>query len=115
MALILVAISVVLLAGASAAGQTNESDTCVWDARAALDAQWREAFGPEATVQKQKSIETIELEALERIEKWFSTLKNPGEDLVFMIVGPIALSTLAAFVVLARLARKRQSPVNAGA
>lgn len=56
MALVLVAISVVLLGGASAAGQTKESDTCVRDARAALDAQSLEAFGPEATVQKQKSI-----------------------------------------------------------
>jgi hypothetical protein len=36
----------------------------------------------------------------------FSTLKSPGEDLAFMIVAPIVLSTLAGFVVLARLGKQ---------
>jgi hypothetical protein len=69
MALILMGFCVVLLGAASANAQTNEPDTCVRDARAALDAQSLEAFGPEATVQKQKSIETVETEALEEIER----------------------------------------------
>ena len=69
MALILVAICVVLLGGASADAQTNESEICVRDARAALDAQWLDAFGPAATVQGPRRIETIEREALAEIAK----------------------------------------------
>ena len=38
----------------------------------------------------------------------FSTLKSPGEDLVFMIVAPVVLSTLAGFGVLVELSKKRR-------
>jgi hypothetical protein len=37
----------------------------------------------------------------------FSMLKNPGDDLGFMIVAPLLLSTLAGFVVRARAGTQR--------
>jgi hypothetical protein len=68
-ALVAVSLWVVLLGGALPAVQAHASETCVKDARAALDAQWLVAFGPEATVQGPKSIETIEREARGEIAK----------------------------------------------
>lgn len=45
------------------------SETCVEDARAALDAWSPKAFGPQATVQGPKRHETIEREALAEIAR----------------------------------------------
>ncbi len=36
----------------------------------------------------------------------FSRLVKPGEDLVFMIVAPMVLSTIAGFVVMSRVGKK---------
>jgi hypothetical protein len=103
---VVVLLSLVLLAAASVDAEAAiASGSCVSDARAALDEDWLAAFGPEATVQGPKSIETIEREELASIERcsqcpqppfgyqhpeWqeFKGLVRPGDCIVFFRTNP---------------------------
>lgn len=81
------------------------SDTCVKDARTALDAWFPRAFGAEAEVRGPMSTETVERESLERIArcshcpqqpfgyqhpewKQFKSLLRQGDCIVFFRSNP---------------------------
>lgn len=100
-ALVAVSLCGMLLAGAL----SGASETCVSDARAALEVDSPGAFGPEAIVQGPKTIETIEREEFatkalcpdcpekpfgHQYPEWeeFKRLVRPGDCLMFFRSNP---------------------------
>jgi len=103
--LVVAVLAGLLFLSAGFAAPAEAPQPCVRDARAALDAQWLAAFGPEATVEGPKTVEEIEQEALFRIAEcthcplrpfgyqyaeWeqFKRLVRPGDCVVFFRSNP---------------------------
>ena len=66
---IAVVLAGLLVIGLCSAARAQAPRACVKDARAALDALWLAAFGPDATVEGPKTVQEIEREALAEIAK----------------------------------------------
>jgi hypothetical protein len=88
----LVAVSLMLLVETLPNARVHASETCVKDARAALEADSPRAFGPEAIVEGPKTIEAIEREVGRPYPEWeeLKRLVLPGDCLMFFRSNPLS-------------------------
>jgi len=86
----LVAVSLCCMLLALGDARAHASETCVNDARTALEADSPRAFGPEAVVEGPKTIEAIEREVGHLYPEWeeFKRIVRPGDCLMFFRSNP---------------------------